>query len=36
VFAALFSITMFTTAGIALIGFFEDRFLKWRPSQRDR
>jgi NitT/TauT family transport system permease protein len=36
VFAALFSITMFTTAGIALIGFFEDRFLKWRPSRRDR
>jgi NitT/TauT family transport system permease protein len=36
VFAALFSITMFTSAGIALIGFFEDRFLKWRPSRRDR
>jgi len=36
VFAALFSITMFTTVGIALIGLFEDRFLKWRPSQRDR
>ncbi len=36
VFAALFSITMFTTVGIALIGFFENRFLKWRPSQRSR
>jgi len=36
VFAALFSITMFTTVGIALIGLFEDRFLKWRPSQRSR
>jgi NitT/TauT family transport system permease protein len=36
VFAALFSITMFTTAGIALIGFFEDHFLQWRPSRRDR
>jgi NitT/TauT family transport system permease protein len=36
VFAALFSITIFTTVGIALIGLFEDRFLKWRPSRRDR
>lgn len=36
VFAALFSITCFTTLGIALITAFEKRFLKWRPSQRTR
>ncbi len=36
VFAALFSITIFTTLGIGLIGLFEDRFLKWRPSRRTR
>ena len=36
VFAALVSITLFTTAGIGLINLFERRFLKWRPSQRTR
>jgi NitT/TauT family transport system permease protein len=36
VFAALLSITLFTTAGIGLITLFERRFLKWRPSQRQR
>jgi len=36
VFAALLSITLFTTAGIGLITLFERRFLKWRPSQRKR
>jgi NitT/TauT family transport system permease protein len=36
VFAALVSITVFTTAGIGLINLFERRFLKWRPSQRTR
>jgi NitT/TauT family transport system permease protein len=36
VFAALVSITVFTTAGIGLITLFERRFLKWRPSQRAR
>ena len=36
VFAALLSITLFTTAGIGLITLFERRFLKWRPSQRSR
>jgi len=36
VFAALLSITVFTTAGIGLITLFERRFLKWRPSQRTR
>lgn len=36
VFAALVSITIFTTAGIGLITLFERRFLKWRPSQRKR
>jgi len=36
VFAALLSITVFTTAGIGLITLFERRFLKWRPSQRSR
>ena len=36
VFAALLSITVFTTAGIGVITLFERRFLKWRPSQRSR
>ena len=36
VFAALLSITLFTTAGIGLITLFERRFLRWRPSQRSR
>jgi NitT/TauT family transport system permease protein len=36
VFAALVSITIFTTAGIGVINLFERRFLKWRPSQRAR
>ena len=36
VFAALLSITLFTTAGIGIITLFERRFLKWRPSQRTR
>jgi len=36
VFAALLSITVFTTAGIWIITLFERRFLKWRPSQRSR
>jgi NitT/TauT family transport system permease protein len=35
-FAALLSITVFTTAGTGLITLFERRFLKWRPSQRTR
>jgi NitT/TauT family transport system permease protein len=36
VFAALLSITLFTTLGIGLIVLFEQFFLKWRPSQRTR
>ena len=36
VFAALFSITAFTTLGIGLITAFENKFLKWRPSRRTR
>jgi NitT/TauT family transport system permease protein len=36
VFAALLSITLFTTLGIGLITLFEHRFLRWRPSQRTR
>jgi NitT/TauT family transport system permease protein len=36
VFAALFSITAFTTLGIGLITAFENKFLKWRPSRRSR
>ena len=36
VFATLLSITVFTTLGIGLITLFENRFLKWRPSQRTR
>lgn len=34
VFAALLSITLFTTVGIALIGLFESVFLKWQVSRR--
>jgi NitT/TauT family transport system permease protein len=36
VFAALLSITVFTTAGIGAVAIFEKVFLKWRPSQRKR
>lgn len=36
VFAALLSITLFTTLGIGAISLFEHTFLKWRPSQRRR
>ncbi|MDR2725057.1 MAG: ABC transporter permease [Candidatus Adiutrix sp.] len=36
VFAALLSITAFTTLGIGAISFFEKAVLKWRPSQRKR
>ncbi len=36
VFAALLLISLFTTAGIALISLFEKRFLGWRPSRRQR
>jgi len=36
VFATLLSITLFTTLGIGLITLFENRFLKWRPSKRQR
>ncbi len=36
VFAALLSITVFTTAGIALIAAAERAFLRWRPSRRTR
>ena len=36
VFAALLSITLFTTLGIGAVGVFEALFLKWRPSQRTR
>lgn len=36
VFAALLSITAFTTLGIGAIGLFENAALKWRPSQRKR
>jgi NitT/TauT family transport system permease protein len=36
VFAALFSITAFTTVGIGSIALFERSVLKWRPSQRKR
>jgi NitT/TauT family transport system permease protein len=34
VFAALLSITLFTTAGVGIVVLFEHLFLKWRPSQR--
>jgi NitT/TauT family transport system permease protein len=36
VFAALLSITAFTTLGIGAIALFENAVLKWRPSQRRR
>jgi NitT/TauT family transport system permease protein len=36
VFAALASITAFTTLGIGAIALFEKAVLKWRPSQRRR
>ncbi len=36
VFAALLSITLFTTLGIGLITLFEKRMLVWRPSSRKR
>ena len=36
VFAALLSITMFTSLGIGAVVLFERRFLRWRPSQRLR
>jgi NitT/TauT family transport system permease protein len=36
VFAALLSITVFTTLGIGAISLFEKAVLKWRPSQRKR
>jgi NitT/TauT family transport system permease protein len=36
VFAALLSITVFTTLGIGAIALFESAALKWRPSQRKR
>jgi len=36
VFAALLSITAFTTFGIGAIALFEGAVLKWRPSQRKR
>ncbi|MFA5663795.1 ABC transporter permease [Castellaniella sp.] len=36
VFAALLSITIFTSLGIAAIGLFERLFLKWQPSRRER
>lgn len=34
VFAALLSITLFTTLGVGVVVLFEHVFLKWRPSQR--
>ena len=36
VFAALLSITIFTSVGISAIGLFERLFLKWQPSRRER
>ena len=36
VFAALLSISVFTMLGIGAIALFEQRVLKWRPSQRER
>jgi len=36
VFAALVSITLFTTLGIGAVAVVEKVFLKWRPSQRRR
>ena len=34
VFAALLSITIFTTLGVGVVVLFEYLFLGWRPSQR--
>ena len=34
VFAALLSITVFTTLGVGIVVLFEHLFLSWRPSQR--
>jgi NitT/TauT family transport system permease protein len=34
VFAALLSITLFTTLGVGIVVLFEYLFLSWRPSQR--
>jgi NitT/TauT family transport system permease protein len=34
VFAALLSITIFTTLGVGVVVLFEYLFLNWRPSQR--
>lgn len=36
VFAALLSITLFTILGISLINLFEQVFLKWMPTRRER
>jgi len=36
VFAALVSITLFTTAGIGVVAALERIFLRWRPSRRKR
>lgn len=36
VFAAILLISLFTTAGIAVIGLIERRYLGWRPSRRQR
>ena len=36
VFAALLSITLFTTLGIGVVALIEAAFLGWRPSQRTR
>ncbi len=36
VFSALLLITLFTTAGIGVIGLIEHRFLGWRPSRQRR
>ena len=36
VFATLVSITLFTTAGIAIVAAAERVFLRWRPSRRTR
>jgi NitT/TauT family transport system permease protein len=36
VFAALLSITVFTSLGIGAVALFERLFLKWRPSRRSR
>ncbi|MGH7057645.1 MAG: ABC transporter permease [Acetobacteraceae bacterium] len=36
VFSAILLISLFTTAGIAVIGAIEHTFLGWRPSRRQR